>query len=140
MEEFIHYADNATFDDAGTAEAMQLLLRMYLERRDRRYRAPLNRAIDFVLNSQYPNGGWPQRWPHMRDYPAYARYITFNDDVAQENIRFLLAVYQSLGETRVRRAILPRRRGLPRHPAADAAARLEPPAHARSPPRRRAQL
>lgn len=106
MEEFIHYADNATFDDAGTAEAMQLLLRMYLERRDRRYRAPLNRAIDFVLNSQYPNGGWPQRWPHMRDYPAYARYITFNDDVANENIRFLLAVYQSLGETRVRRAII----------------------------------
>ena len=42
----------------------------------------------------------------MRDYPAYARYITFNDDVANENIRFLLAVYQSLGETRVRRAII----------------------------------
>ena len=49
MEEFHHYADNATFDDAGTAEAMQLLLRMYLERRDRRYRAPLNRAIDYGI-------------------------------------------------------------------------------------------
>jgi len=107
MEEFHHYADNATFDDAGTAEAMQLLLlRMYLERREPRFRAPLNRAIDFVLNSQHANGGWPQRWPHVRDYPAYARYITFNDDVAQENVRFLLAVYQSLGETRVRSAIL----------------------------------
>jgi len=106
MEEFQHFADNGTFDDAGTAEAMQLLLRIYLERRDPRYRPALDRAIGFVLNSQYANGGWPQRWPHMRGYPVYARYITFNDDVAQENVRFLLAVYQSLGETRVRPAIL----------------------------------
>ncbi|HST36395.1 MAG TPA: pectate lyase [Allosphingosinicella sp.] len=106
MEEFQHYADNATFDDAGTAEAMQLLLRMYLEKRDERYRAPLDRAIGFVLNSQYPNGGWPQRWPHDRRWPAYADDITFNDDVAQENVRFLLMVYNSLGEERVRPAIL----------------------------------
>lgn len=106
MEEFQHEADNATFDDAGTSEAMQLLLRMYLEKRDAKYRAPLDRAISFVLDSQYPNGGWPQRWPHVRDYPAYARYITFNDDVAAENIRFLLMVYRSLGEERVRPAIM----------------------------------
>ena len=106
MEEFQHSADNATFDDAGTSEAMQLLLRMYLEKNDEKYRPPLDRAIGFVLASQYPNGGWPQRWPHARGYPAYADYITFNDDVAQENIRFLLMVYQSLGEERVRPAIL----------------------------------
>ena len=106
MEEFQHYADNATFDDAGTAEAMLLLLRIYLEKRDGKYRAPLDRAIGFVLNSQYPNGGWPQRWPPVRNSPAYADYITFNDDVAQENVRFLLMVYNSLGEERVRPAIL----------------------------------
>jgi len=106
MEEFQHYADNATFDDGGTSEAMQLLLRMYLERREAKYRAPLDRAIGFVLASQYPNGGWPQRWPHDRRYPVYARYITFNDDVAAENIRFLLMVYESLGQARVRDAIV----------------------------------
>jgi PelA/Pel-15E family pectate lyase len=106
MEEFQHYSDNATFDDAGTSEAMQLLLRIYLERREAKYRAPLDRAIAFVLRSQYPNGGWPQRWPHDASYPGYARYITFNDDVAAENIRFLLMVYQSLGEARVRGAIV----------------------------------
>jgi len=106
MEEFQHHADNGTFDDAGTSEAMQLLLRIYLERRDAKYRAPLDRAIAFVLDSQYPNGGWPQRWPHVRDDPSYARLITFNDDVAAENIRFLLMVYRSLGEERARPAIL----------------------------------
>ncbi len=97
LEEFQHYSDNATFDDAGTAESMQLLLRLYLVRRDRRYRRPLDRAIGFVLASQYPNGGWPQRFPHDRHYPAYARYVTFNDDVARENIRFLILAGQALG-------------------------------------------
>ncbi len=38
LEEFHHYYGNATFDDAGTAEASQFLLRMYLEKRDERIR------------------------------------------------------------------------------------------------------
>jgi hypothetical protein len=41
LEEFHHYYDNATFDDAGTSEASQFLLRLYLERRSSRLRAPL---------------------------------------------------------------------------------------------------
>jgi PelA/Pel-15E family pectate lyase len=101
MEEFQHFGDNGTFDDAGTSEAMQLLLRIYLEKKDSKYRAPLERAIRFVLDSQYANGGWPQRWPRDPKFPAYASYITFNDDVAAENIRFLLMVRQALGDPRV---------------------------------------
>jgi PelA/Pel-15E family pectate lyase len=105
MEEFHHYLGNATFDDAGTSEAMQFLLRLYLEKRDPKYRPPLERAIDFVLQSQYAVGGWPQRWPHAEHGPDYARYITFNDDVAGENLKFLIMVYQTLGERRVLDAI-----------------------------------
>lgn len=105
MEEFHHYTDNGTFDDAGTAEAMQFLLRIYLEKRDRRFRPALDKAINFVLQSQYPNGGWPQRWPRDPKEPAYASYITFNDDVAAENIRFLLMVHQTLGDPRAMPAI-----------------------------------
>jgi hypothetical protein len=106
MEEFQHYSDNATFDDAGSSEAMQFLLRIYLEKRDPRYRPPLDKAIDFVLRSQYPVGGWPQRWPHDDRWPAYGDDITFNDDVAAENLRFLLMCYASLGEARVKDAII----------------------------------
>ncbi|HEX9931821.1 MAG TPA: pectate lyase [Allosphingosinicella sp.] len=106
MEEFQHYGANATFDDAGTSEAMQFLLRLYVEKRDPRWRPAVERSIDFVLESQYPIGGWPQRYPHSESYPAYARLITFNDDVAAENIRFLLMAYQALGETRVMDAIV----------------------------------
>ena len=80
------------------------------EARARNIGAPLDRAIGFVLDSQYPNGGWPQRWPHdPRLSRPMPRYITFNDDVAAENIRFLLMVYQSLGEARVHRCDRPRR-------------------------------
>ena len=67
LEEFHHYYGNATFDDAGTAEASQLLLRIYLEKKDRKYLVPLNKAISFVLESQYENGGWPQRYPFVEN-------------------------------------------------------------------------
>ena len=105
LEEFQHYADNATFDDAGTSEAMQFLLRLYVEKNDPKYRPALEKALNFVLDSQYPNGGWPQRWPYDPSYPEYATYVTFNDDVAAENIKFLIMCYQALGETRVMDAI-----------------------------------
>ena len=109
LEEFQHYSDNATFDDAGTAETMQLLLRLYMIRHEARFRPPLDRAIAFVLRSQYPNGGWPQRFPYDPRYPGYQRYITFNDDVAKENIRFLIMAGQALERPELLRAA---RRGM----------------------------
>ena len=63
MEEFQHYWGNATFDDAGTAEASKFLLRLYVEKRDPKYKPALDKAIEFVLDSQYPIGAWPQRYP-----------------------------------------------------------------------------
>lgn len=111
LEEFHHYYGNATFDDAGTSEASQFLLRVYLEKRDERFAAPLEKSIRFILDSQYENGGWPQRFPFVEDAPDlhgrpdYTRYITFNDDVAGENIKFLLMVWQSMGDQRAMDAI-----------------------------------
>jgi len=52
-----------------------------------------------VLDSQYPVGGWPQRFPP--DSASYTRHITFNDDVAGENIKFLIMVAQTMGDKRV---------------------------------------
>ena len=57
LEEFQHYWGNATFDDAGTSESMQFLLRLYVEKHDPRYRPALDKALNFVLASQYPIGG-----------------------------------------------------------------------------------
>lgn len=127
LEEFQHYYGNATFDDAGTAVSSQFLLRMYLEKRDWRFRGPLYRAIGFVTRAQFgggiADGGWPQRYPHhagsVSSMPLpnpqqlppgatqgmedgdYTAHVTFNDDVAGENIKFLLMCVIGLGETRL---------------------------------------
>lgn len=105
LEEFHHYYGNTTFDDAGTSEASQFLLRLYAVRRSSRLRAPVERALNLVLESQYANGGWPQRFPRVAGEVEYVRYITFNDAVSDENIKFLLMVYHTLGDERALAAI-----------------------------------
>jgi hypothetical protein len=108
LEEFHHYYGNATFGDAGTAEASQFLLRMYLEKRDPLFGQALGRAVGFVLDGQYDNGGWPLRYPgasHAGEIPDYTRQISFDEDIGGENIKFLLMVYQALGDQRALAAI-----------------------------------
>jgi PelA/Pel-15E family pectate lyase len=106
LEEFQHYYGNATFDDAGTAESAKFFLRLYVEKKDPKYKAPLDKAIKFILDSQYPIGVWPQRFPKappagLHGLPDYTSYATFNDDVAAENMDFLLMCYQAFGDEKL---------------------------------------
>jgi PelA/Pel-15E family pectate lyase len=126
LEEFQHYYGNSTFDDATTAVAAQLMLRMYLERDEETFDHATHKAIDFILDAQFgPNlgiadGGWPQRFPHnpkaIKSMPMpnafqlppnswagmedgdYTLHVTFNDDVMGENIKFLTMCVVSLGK------------------------------------------
>jgi len=43
-------------------------------------------GLDFLFRSQYPSGGWPQRWPLDGSYKDHA---TLNDDVHYNNLRLL---------------------------------------------------
>lgn len=114
LEEFLHYYGNATFDDSSTADATQFRLRFYLEKRDAKTKAALDRAIAFVLRAQYTNGGWPQRFPPTDQFqhsgnPDYTGYITFNDDVTGGNVDLLVECYQVLGDSQL---LEPIRRGM----------------------------
>jgi hypothetical protein len=114
LEEFQHYYGNSTFDDDITSDAARFLLRMYLEKLDPTYKPALEKAIGFILKSQYPNGGWPQRYPLKYDFnkeghPDYTSFYTFNDDVIWENTHFLIQCYLSMGEQRF---LDPIRRGM----------------------------
>jgi PelA/Pel-15E family pectate lyase len=106
LEEFQHYYGNATFDDDVSSDAARFLLRMYLVSLDPQYKPALDKAIEFVLKSQYPNGGWPQRYPLRHEFshhgkPDYTSFVTFNDDVVWENVNFLIQCYATLGEQRL---------------------------------------
>jgi hypothetical protein len=103
LEEFQHYYANSTFDDKVTADAARFLLRIYLDKKDPTYKVALEKVIDFILGSQYPEGGWPQRYPLKYDFskngkPDYSSLFTFNDDVIWENIHFLVQCYQNLSK------------------------------------------
>ena len=59
-----------------------------------------------MLDSQYPIGAWPQRFPLNHEFSKhgladYSSYYTFNDDVAWENVSFLIQCYQVLGDQRL---------------------------------------
>lgn len=114
LEEFQHYYGNSTFDDDVTANAALFLLRMYLEKLDPVWKPSLDKAISFILESQYALGGWPQRYPLKYDFnkeghPDYTSFYTFNDGVIVENINFLIQCYLTLGEERF---LDPIRRGM----------------------------
>ncbi|HLU89008.1 MAG TPA: pectate lyase [Cyclobacteriaceae bacterium] len=102
FEEHNHYYGNATFDGGNTAKAAQFLLRLYLEKLEPEIKVTLDKAIGFILESQYPLGGWPQRYPLKYDFPHgnledYTSFYTFNDNVISENINFLIQCYLTLG-------------------------------------------
>ncbi len=67
----------STFDNDCTYSEMRVLGRAYRVLKDPAYKAAFDKALDYCFAAQYPNGGWPQRFPLQDNYGAY---ITFNDD------------------------------------------------------------
>lgn len=111
LEEFQHYYGNATFDDSATIQCAEFLLRMYVEKYDPSFLPPLEKVIKFVLDSQYPVGGWPQRYPLMYDHPFqgkadYTSFITLNDEVIPKATEFLVQCLQSLGKQNLKGPIM----------------------------------
>ena len=113
-QEYLHYYGNATFDDDVTTSATRFLLGMQTTPSARKYRAPLDKALDFIRRAQYPNGAWPQRFPPRGKFsfggrPDYTSHYTFNDDVAANAIDVLLEAHRTLGDDACRQAA---RRGM----------------------------
>lgn len=113
-DEYNHYYGVPTFKNGATVGAARFLLRIYLEKLDPQLKPALDKAISFFIESQYPLGGWPQRYPLKHSFPRgefedYTSFYTFNDDLSWENTEFLIDCYITLGEERF---IDPIRRGM----------------------------
>lgn len=51
-----------------------------------KYKETFNKGLDYLLASQYENGGFPQFFPLKKDY---SRYITFNDNAMTGVLKLL---------------------------------------------------
>jgi PelA/Pel-15E family pectate lyase len=66
-----------TIDNDATTTPMAFLALVIDASDDAKYKSSFERGLDYLFQSQYPNGGWPQFYP-LRD--GYYSRITFNDD------------------------------------------------------------
>jgi PelA/Pel-15E family pectate lyase len=69
---------DATLDNGATHTQIRYLARVYNATKLERFRQALLKGIDYLLEAQYDNGGWPQFYP-LEGHPGYSKYITFND-------------------------------------------------------------
>lgn len=71
-------AVDTSFDNGNTHSQIDYLARAYAAGGESNWREACERGFDFMLASQLPNGGFPQRYPGAKGYSAH---VTFNDGV-----------------------------------------------------------
>lgn len=87
-------ARDTTLDNSATHKQIRDLARVYTTTKLARFRHGCESGIDFLLEAQYKNGGWPQRYPNA---PGYSKYITFNDDAMAGALNVLHGVSRAAG-------------------------------------------
>jgi PelA/Pel-15E family pectate lyase len=114
----------STYDDDNTQSALRFLLafvdaaKTAPDERDAAIRESLDYGLRQLIEAQYPNGGWPQRWPgtphdaathpvlkasYPKDYAReqpddnYGGHYTLNDDTQSDAIRTLLDAHRRTG-------------------------------------------
>jgi pectinesterase len=85
---------------------MRFLAKMYSKTKNPSYKESFNRGLQFILDAQYENGGWPMFFP-LRE--GYYTHITFNDDAIVNILRLLKKItekepdlYSITGQDKIR--------------------------------------
>ncbi len=76
----------ATIDNGATTYELFFLAKMYKLHKNKAYKNAYLQGIEYLLEAQYNNGGWPQFYPLKKNY---SKHITYNDD-AMINVMVLL--------------------------------------------------
>ncbi|PKP18619.1 MAG: pectate lyase [Bacteroidetes bacterium HGW-Bacteroidetes-23] len=77
---------DCTIDNGATSQEMIFLSKVNQQIPDERYEKAFIAGLNYLLEAQYENGGWPQFYPLKK---GYSSHITYNDD-AMINVLYLL--------------------------------------------------
>ena len=91
-----HYV--GTLDNDATTTQMRFLARVQASTpgaAGNGYRTSLLRGVKYLLDAQFPNGGWPQVWPLEG---GYHDAITYNDNVLSDVAELLTSVSSGAGD------------------------------------------
>lgn len=88
-------APGATIDNDATILEMLFLVRIINTTGEKEYINSFRRGLDYMLEAQYDNGGWPQFYP-LRN--GYWSHITYNDNAMVNVLYFLKDIYESPGK------------------------------------------
>lgn len=80
-----------TIDNGSTTTEIIYLSKMYNVIRDEKYKKAALKGIEYLLEAQYENGGWPQFYPNAK---GYARHITYNDNAMVNVMRVLQDIFE----------------------------------------------
>lgn len=67
----------STTDNGATCQEMLFLSKIYKQKPEEKYKDAFLKGLDYLLEAQYKNGGWPQFYPLKK---GYYTHITYNDD------------------------------------------------------------
>ncbi|RZJ65886.1 MAG: pectate lyase [Flavobacterium sp.] len=82
-------AKNATIDNKATSREITALVKAYKNTSNPAYLKAAEKGIEYLLEAQYTNGGWPQYYP---DNSSYRAEITFNDDAMINVLNIMLNI------------------------------------------------
>ena len=70
--------EGATIDNGATCQELMFLSKVYGKTRHEPYKDAFLKGVDYIIEAQYENGGWPQFYPLEKG--DYSTQITYNDD------------------------------------------------------------
>ena len=79
-------SNDSTIDNGATFTQLSFLARVVTAQPQERHRESFLKGFDYLLQAQYPNGGWPQFYP---DLEGYYKHITFNDNAMMGVMKLL---------------------------------------------------
>ncbi len=83
------HINETTIDNRATYPQIEYLAKVYTASNNKKYKQACLDGIKYMLDAQYPNGGWPQFYPLRK---GYYTHITFNDGAMIGVMEFLKRV------------------------------------------------